>query len=46
MPDSVTAKRQQTEEKQDTVVLDKRLIIELLKTLEGIKRVLHSCLKT
>lgn len=33
-------------EKSDEVVLDRQLIIEILKTLEGLKRVLHSFIKT
>jgi hypothetical protein len=33
------------EEKPNEIMLDRQLIIEILKTLEGLKRVLQSCLK-
>ena len=32
-------------EQDDTVAIDRRVVIEILKTLEGIKRVLHTLLK-
>ena len=45
MVETTTSRKKQAEGGSNEVVLDKRLIIEVLKTLEGLKRVLQEAIK-
>jgi len=46
MVDLIIIEEQRERAKPDEVILDKKLVIEILKALEGVKRVLQAAIKT